>query len=141
MGINECILRYIFSRLLVLLLLNKAFMYGNLFDDAARNEAQWRLPRLLAAETKDFSLSQTLFNNDKQKAGTGRRSLGGLLAGQVRGKKEEERKRRGIGYNEKRGRGSSSCYHGTAAATTARAKEGRGQNMRPYPSSDSHAKI
>eukprot|EP00047_Mylnosiga_fluctuans_P020776 m.96273 g.96273 ORF g.96273 m.96273 type:complete len:493 (+) comp8626_c0_seq4:70-1548(+) len=56
-----------------------AFMFGNLFDDASRNEEQWALPRLLAAETRDFSVAQTLFNNDKQKAGTGRRSLGGLL--------------------------------------------------------------
>jgi hypothetical protein len=40
---------------------------------------QWELPRVLASLTDKFSLSRTKFNNDKDKAGTGRRVLGTVL--------------------------------------------------------------
>eukprot|EP00051_Salpingoeca_urceolata_P011895 m.147929 g.147929 ORF g.147929 m.147929 type:complete len:428 (+) comp17301_c1_seq3:364-1647(+) len=56
-----------------------AFMYGNAYDDPLRMEAQWEFPQTLSSIAEEFSLAQTLFNNDKAKAGTGRRSLGGLL--------------------------------------------------------------
>lgn len=54
-------------------------MYGNEFVNALRMEAAWSFPRQLSLNTNDFSLENTLFNSDKQKAGTGRRSLGSIV--------------------------------------------------------------
>ena len=45
---------------------------------------QWVFPRILAKHAEDFALPLTRFNNDKSKAGTGRRSLGGLIDDAVR---------------------------------------------------------
>lgn len=49
------------------------FMYGNVYEDAARFERQMLLPRLLCNNAADFSLPNTSFNRDSVKAGTGRR--------------------------------------------------------------------
>lgn len=65
--------------------LTNAFLYGN-YDGGSggggggRRDDSWIFPRILADITEKYSLAQTLFNNDKQKAGTGRRSLGSLLS-------------------------------------------------------------
>ncbi|XP_043986164.1 cytosolic carboxypeptidase 6 isoform X1 [Gambusia affinis] len=55
------------------------FMYGNVFEDEERVQRQAVFPRLLCQNAPDFSYSNTSFNRDKVKAGTGRRFLGGLL--------------------------------------------------------------
>ncbi|XP_035997132.1 cytosolic carboxypeptidase 6 isoform X1 [Fundulus heteroclitus] len=55
------------------------FMYGNVFEDEERAQRQAVFPRLLCQNAPDFSFSNTSFNRDKVKAGTGRRFLGGLL--------------------------------------------------------------
>ena len=44
---------------------------------------KWIFPRILASIAEDFSLESTKLNNDKSKAGTGRRSLGGVIDDQV----------------------------------------------------------
>nr|XP_057929413.1 cytosolic carboxypeptidase 6 [Doryrhamphus excisus] len=55
------------------------FMYGNVFEDEERVQRQAVFPRLLCHNAADFSFSNTSFNRDVVKAGTGRRFLGGLL--------------------------------------------------------------
>ncbi|XP_039623188.1 cytosolic carboxypeptidase 6 isoform X1 [Polypterus senegalus] len=55
------------------------FMYGNIFEEEERVQRQAVFPRLLCHNAPDFSLSNTSFNRDVVKAGTGRRFLGGLL--------------------------------------------------------------
>ncbi|KAK1896453.1 Cytosolic carboxypeptidase 6, partial [Dissostichus eleginoides] len=55
------------------------FMYGNVFEDEERVQRQAVFPRLLCQNASDFSFSNTSFNKDLVKAGTGRRFLGGLL--------------------------------------------------------------
>uniref|UniRef100_A0A3B5LTP6 AGBL carboxypeptidase 4 n=1 Tax=Xiphophorus couchianus TaxID=32473 RepID=A0A3B5LTP6_9TELE len=55
------------------------FMYGNVFEEEERVQRQAVFPRLLCQNAPDFSFSNTSFNRDKVKAGTGRRFLGGLL--------------------------------------------------------------
>uniref|UniRef100_A0A8P4KA43 Cytosolic carboxypeptidase 6 n=1 Tax=Dicentrarchus labrax TaxID=13489 RepID=A0A8P4KA43_DICLA len=55
------------------------FMYGNVFEDEERVHRQAVFPRLLCQNAPDFSFSNTSFNRDVVKAGTGRRFLGGLL--------------------------------------------------------------
>ncbi|XP_014670115.1 PREDICTED: cytosolic carboxypeptidase 6-like [Priapulus caudatus] len=50
-----------------------AFMFGNAFDDSGRMEKQSVFPRLMSVNVEDFSLSNTNFNNDELKSGTGRR--------------------------------------------------------------------
>ncbi|KAF0042161.1 hypothetical protein F2P81_005693 [Scophthalmus maximus] len=55
------------------------FMYGNGFEDEERVQRQAVFPRLLCQNAPDFSFSNTSFNRDVVKAGTGRRFLGGLL--------------------------------------------------------------
>ena len=55
------------------------FMYGNIYDEEERFERQAVYPRLLCANAEDFSMSNTSFNKDAVKAGTGRRFLGSCL--------------------------------------------------------------
>eukprot|EP00062_Callorhinchus_milii_P017903 gi/632970806/ref/XP_007901852.1/ PREDICTED: cytosolic carboxypeptidase 6 isoform X3 [Callorhinchus milii] len=55
------------------------FMYGNIFEDEERYQRQAVFPKLLCQNAEDFSFSNTCFNRDAVKAGTGRRFLGGLL--------------------------------------------------------------
>ncbi|XP_024277352.1 cytosolic carboxypeptidase 6 [Oncorhynchus tshawytscha] len=55
------------------------FMYGNVFEEEERVQRQAVFPRLLCQNAPDFSFSNTSFNRDVVKAGTGRRFLGGLL--------------------------------------------------------------
>ncbi|KAL1022423.1 hypothetical protein UPYG_G00026770 [Umbra pygmaea] len=55
------------------------FMYGNVFEEEERVQRQAVFPRLLCQNAADFSFSNTSFNRDVVKAGTGRRFLGGLL--------------------------------------------------------------
>ncbi|XP_041704911.1 cytosolic carboxypeptidase 6-like [Coregonus clupeaformis] len=55
------------------------FMYGNVFEEEERVQRQAVFPRLLCQNAPDFSFSNTSFNHDVVKAGTGRRFLGGLL--------------------------------------------------------------
>ena len=59
--------------------LNNCFMYGNVYDSEERFERQMVFPRLLYANADDFSMSNTSFNRDAMKAGTGRRFLGSAL--------------------------------------------------------------
>ncbi|XP_078574073.1 cytosolic carboxypeptidase 6-like isoform X2 [Branchiostoma floridae x Branchiostoma japonicum] len=59
--------------------LMNGFMYGNVYDEEDRFEQQMVFPRLLGNNAEDFSLEQTSFNRDDEKAGTGRRFLGGAL--------------------------------------------------------------
>jgi hypothetical protein len=49
------------------------FMYGNIYEDSNRYERQAIFPKLLCANADDFSMSNTSFNRDAVKAGTGRR--------------------------------------------------------------------
>ena len=49
------------------------FMYGNVYEDAQRFEKQSSFPRLLSRNAEDFSITNTTFNRDALKAGTGRR--------------------------------------------------------------------
>lgn len=59
-----------------------SFLYGNVFStDPVRCDRQLLLPTLLAPLSNDFSLSQTQFNTDSEKAGTGRRTMGTALDG------------------------------------------------------------
>ncbi|KAK3787325.1 hypothetical protein RRG08_056044 [Elysia crispata] len=58
--------------------LMNGFMYGNIYDDAERYERQSVFPKLLCGNAEDFSLSNTNFNRDAVKAGTGRRASGRL---------------------------------------------------------------
>lgn len=55
------------------------FMYGNIYEDSGRYERQAIFPKLLCSNADDFSMSNTSFNRDAVKAGTGRRTLGGSL--------------------------------------------------------------
>eukprot|EP00042_Codosiga_hollandica_P028956 m.155997 g.155997 ORF g.155997 m.155997 type:complete len:834 (+) comp52927_c2_seq3:1994-4495(+) len=55
------------------------FIYGNAYEDPVRHSRQWIFPRILSEYAEDFALSMTKLNNDKSKAGTGRRSLGGAI--------------------------------------------------------------
>ncbi|XP_061594196.1 cytosolic carboxypeptidase 6 [Cololabis saira] len=55
------------------------FMYGNVFEEEERVQRQAVFPRLVCQNAPDFSFSNTSFNRDVVKAGTGRRFLGGLL--------------------------------------------------------------
>ncbi|KAK6484560.1 cytosolic carboxypeptidase 6-like [Huso huso] len=55
------------------------FMYGNVFEEEERDHRQAVFPRLVCHNAPDFSFSNTSFNRDVMKAGTGRRFLGGLL--------------------------------------------------------------
>ncbi|XP_033885219.1 cytosolic carboxypeptidase 6-like [Acipenser ruthenus] len=55
------------------------FMYGNVFEEEERVHRQAVFPRLVCHNAPDFSFSNTSFNRDVVKAGTGRRFLGGLL--------------------------------------------------------------
>lgn len=48
-------------------------MYGNTFDDTDRLDKQSVFPKLLCSNAEDFSMSNTNFNRDAVKAGTGRR--------------------------------------------------------------------
>lgn len=59
-----------------------SFMYGNTYDDEARFEQHSVFPRLLCSNADDFSFSNTSFNRDAIKAGTGRRALGSCLSDQ-----------------------------------------------------------
>jgi hypothetical protein len=59
--------------------LNNCFMYGNVYDNEERFEKQMVFPRLLYGNADDFSMSNTSFNRDALKAGTGRRFLGSAL--------------------------------------------------------------
>ncbi|TPP63310.1 ATP/GTP binding protein 4 [Fasciola gigantica] len=59
--------------------LMNGFMYGNVFEDEDRAERQAVFPNLMSRFAEDFSLPQTNFNRDAVKAGTGRRTLGGIL--------------------------------------------------------------
>lgn len=59
--------------------LMNGFMYGNVFEDEERAGRQAVFPNLLSRFAEDFSLHQTNFNRDSVKAGTGRRTLGGIL--------------------------------------------------------------
>ncbi|CAH8872289.1 unnamed protein product [Trichobilharzia szidati] len=59
--------------------LMNGFMYGNIYEDEKRAERQATFPSLLSQFAEDFSLPQTNFNKDSLKAGTGRRTLGGIL--------------------------------------------------------------
>ncbi|ELU12457.1 hypothetical protein CAPTEDRAFT_108910, partial [Capitella teleta] len=59
--------------------LMNGFMYGNIYEDMGRFERQAVFPKLLCANADDFSLGNTAFNRDSVKAGTGRRTLGGVL--------------------------------------------------------------
>ncbi|CAH8612819.1 unnamed protein product [Heterobilharzia americana] len=59
--------------------LMNGFMYGNIYEDEKRAERQATFPSLLSQFAEDFSLPQTNFNKDSVKAGTGRRTLGGIL--------------------------------------------------------------
>ncbi|CAB3977681.1 Cytosolic carboxypeptidase 6 [Paramuricea clavata] len=59
--------------------LNNSFMYGNIYDNEDRFERQMAFPRLLYGNADDFSMSNTSFNRDALKAGTGRRFLGNAL--------------------------------------------------------------
>ncbi|KAH9496584.1 Cytosolic carboxypeptidase 6 [Bulinus truncatus] len=54
--------------------LMNGFMYGNIYDDVERYERQSVFPKLLCGNAEDFSLTNTNFNRDAVKAGTGRRS-------------------------------------------------------------------
>lgn len=49
------------------------FMYGNIYEDAARFEKHNFFPRLLSRNAEDFSINNTSYNRDPFKAGTGRR--------------------------------------------------------------------
>ena len=55
--------------------LMNGFMYGNIYEDSSRHERQAVFPRLFCQNAEDFSLSNTSFNRDVVKAGTGRRSV------------------------------------------------------------------
>ncbi len=57
-----------------------SFMYGNMYDDETRFEQHSVFPRLLCSNAEDFSFSNTSFNRDAIKAGTGRRALGSCLS-------------------------------------------------------------
>ncbi|CAL1538014.1 unnamed protein product [Lymnaea stagnalis] len=59
--------------------LMNGFMYGNIYDDMERYEKQSVFPKLLCSNAEDFSLTNTNFNRDAVKAGTGRRTLGSCL--------------------------------------------------------------
>ncbi|XP_064625575.1 cytosolic carboxypeptidase 6-like [Lineus longissimus] len=59
--------------------LMNGFMYGNIYDDIERCDRQAVFPKLLDQNAEDFSVSNTSFNRDAVKAGTGRRTLGGVL--------------------------------------------------------------
>ncbi|XP_059174977.1 cytosolic carboxypeptidase 6-like [Physella acuta] len=59
--------------------LMNGFMYGNIYDDTERYEKQSVFPKLLCSNAEDFSLTNTNFNRDAVKAGTGRRTLGSCL--------------------------------------------------------------
>ncbi|CAH1774105.1 unnamed protein product, partial [Owenia fusiformis] len=59
--------------------LMNGFMYGNTYEDMDRFERQAVFPKLLCGNAEDFSMSNTSFNKDAVKAGTGRRTLGGIL--------------------------------------------------------------
>ena len=59
--------------------LMNGFMYGNIYEDEERFERQAVYPKLLCANAEDFSMSNTSFNKDAIKAGTGRRTLGSCL--------------------------------------------------------------
>ncbi|CAD5111938.1 DgyrCDS1200 [Dimorphilus gyrociliatus] len=59
--------------------LMSGFMYGNTYDDVSRCERQAIFPKLLCQNAEDFSIQNTNFNRDAMKAGTGRRTLGGIL--------------------------------------------------------------
>ena len=59
--------------------LNNSFMYGNVYENEERFERQMVFPRLLYGNADDFSMSNTSFNRDAMKAGTGRRFLGNAL--------------------------------------------------------------
>ena len=58
------------------------FMYGNVYEDEERFERQSFFPKLLCSNAEDFSLSNTSYNRDVMKAGTGRRALGNCLSQQ-----------------------------------------------------------
>uniref|UniRef100_A0A1I8FTS3 Peptidase_M14 domain-containing protein n=1 Tax=Macrostomum lignano TaxID=282301 RepID=A0A1I8FTS3_9PLAT len=53
--------------------LMNGFMYGNTFDDPDKQERQNVFPKLFQQNAEDFSLTNTNFNRDAVKAGTGRR--------------------------------------------------------------------
>lgn len=53
--------------------LMNGFMYGNIYEDVIRHERQAVFPRLFCQNAEDFSLTNTSFNRDAVKAGTGRR--------------------------------------------------------------------
>ena len=59
--------------------LMNGFMYGNVFEDTNRFEKQAVFPRLMSNNCDDFSMTNTNFNRDVVKAGTGRRYLGKSL--------------------------------------------------------------
>ena len=53
--------------------LMNGFMYGNIYEDSSRFEKQSVFPKLLCGNAEDFSMTNTSFNRDVVKAGTGRR--------------------------------------------------------------------
>jgi hypothetical protein len=59
--------------------LMNGFMYGNVYEDMQRFDQHSVFPKLLCANAEDFSMSNTSFNQDAVKAGTGRRFLGNCL--------------------------------------------------------------
>jgi len=56
------------------------FMYGNVYEEEERFDQHSVFPRLLCSNAEDFSYSNTSFNRDALKAGTGRRTLGSCLS-------------------------------------------------------------
>ncbi|KAI3385745.1 hypothetical protein SNEBB_011243 [Seison nebaliae] len=59
--------------------LMNGFMYGNAYEDGKKASQHGILPKLLCDQAEDFSLTNTSFNRDAIKLGTGRRTLGGVL--------------------------------------------------------------
>ena len=59
--------------------LTNVFMYGNEHADNRRVKDHAQLPQLLDKNLKEFSIRNTSFNKDEEKAGTGRRYLNQIL--------------------------------------------------------------
>ena len=49
------------------------FMYGNYYEDTTRTERQKLFPTLFSEFAPDFSRTDTVFDADRAKVGTGRR--------------------------------------------------------------------
>ncbi|XP_017877006.1 cytosolic carboxypeptidase 6 isoform X2 [Ceratina calcarata] len=55
------------------------FVYGNTYDDVYRYERHIVLPKLLAQHAEDYEISNTMYNQDPNRAGTARRYLCSML--------------------------------------------------------------